>query len=274
MANSLLRLGEYVACNGIQRTGPYQAARDLLLREAPRIGSNPIRLAGETTLDAALRVAPQLSGGVLPIQGPPGAGKTYTGARMISALVKAGAKVGISASSHKVIRNLVDEVVRAADENSIHLQCIVKGAETEDDQHRIQFANDNSDVFNALGSSCQVAAGTAWLWAREDAYQSVDVLFVDEAAQMSLANVLAISQAGRSLVLLGDPQQLDQPMQGSHPEGTDVSALDHMLGGQQTISPDKGLFLEETWRLHPDICAFTSEVFYEGRLRSRKGLEI
>ena len=249
LANSLVRLGEYVACNGIQRTGLYQAARDLLLREAPRIGSNPIRLAGETALDAALRIVPQLSGGVLPIQGAPGAGKTYTGARMISALVKAGAKVGISASSHKVIRNLVDEVVTAADENSIHLQCIVKGGETEDDQRRIQFANDNSDVFNALGSSCQVAAGTAWLWAREDAYQSVDVLFVDEAAQMSLANVLAISQAGRSLVLLGDPQQLDQPMQGSHPEGTDVSALDHMLGGQQTINPDKGLFLEETWRL-------------------------
>jgi uncharacterized protein len=74
-------------------------------------------------------------------------------------------------------------------------------------------------------------------------------------------------------VLIGDPQQLDQPMQGSHPEGTDVSALDHILSGQQTISPDKGLFLEQTWRLHPDICAFTSELFYDGKLVSREGLE-
>ena len=106
-----------------------------------------------------------------------------------------------------------------------------------------------------------------------DAFQAVDVLFVDEAAQMSLANVLAVSQAAKTLVLLGDPQQLNQPMQGSHPDGTDTSALDHILDGQQTIPEDRGLFLEETWRLHPTICAFTSELFYEGRLRSRPGLE-
>jgi superfamily I DNA and/or RNA helicase len=99
------------------------------------------------------------------------------------------------------------------------------------------------------------------------------VLFVDEAAQMSLADVLAASQAAKGLVLLGDPQQLDQPMQGSHPEGTDVSALHHILAGQQTISPYQGLFLEETWRLNPSICAFTSEIFYEHRLQSRPDLE-
>ena len=112
-----------------------------------------------------------------------------------------------------------------------------------------------------------VAAGTAWLWAREEFFEAVDVLFVDEAGQMSLANVLAIAQAAKSLVLLGDPQQLEQPMQGSHPEGTEVSALEHLLGEHETIPPDRGLFLEETWRLHPAICAFTSELFYEGRLR-------
>ena len=89
---------------------------------------------------------------------------------------------------------------------------------------------------------------------------------------MSLANVLTASQAARSVVLLGDPQQLEQPMQGSHPEGTDVSALHHLLQSKKTIPPDRGLFLNETWRLHPDICAFTSELFYEGRLRPRPGL--
>jgi superfamily I DNA and/or RNA helicase len=86
--------------------------------------------------------------------------------------------------------------------------------------------------------------------------------------------VLAISQAAKTIVLLGDPRQLDQPTQGSHPEGTDVSALDHILGGKQTLAADRGLFLEETWRLHPDICAFTSELFYEGRLRPHLGLEM
>src|SRR6202011_3174126 len=88
------------------------------------------------------------------------------------------------------------------------------------------------------------------------------------------SNVLPITHAGTSLVLLGDPRQLEQPMQGSHPEGTDVSALDHLLGGAQTIHGEQGLFLEETWRLHPEICAFTSELFYESRLHSRPGLEL
>jgi uncharacterized protein len=98
-------------------------------------------------------------------------------------------------------------------------------------------------------------------------------LFIDEAAQMSLANVLAVSQAAESIVLLGDPRQLEQPIQGSHPDGVGVSALDHILGHHATIPADRGLFLEETWRLHPHICAFNSELFYEGRLKSRPGLE-
>ena len=88
---------------------------------------------------------------------------------------------------------------------------------------------------------------------------------------MSLANVLAVSQAAKTVVLIGDPQQLDQPMQGSHPDGTDVSALAHILGDEQTIPPDRGLFLEQTWRLHPSICEFTSELFYAGKLKSKAG---
>ena len=131
-------------------------------------------------------------------------------------------------------------------------------------------AGDNPEVLDALtGGAAQVAAGTAWLWSRADMADSVDVLFVDEAGQMSLANVLAVSQAARSVVLLGDPQQLDQPQKGVHPPGADVSALAHLLNDHPTLSDDRGLFLSETWRLHPDVCAFTSELFYEGRLKAR-----
>jgi superfamily I DNA and/or RNA helicase len=114
-----------------------------------------------------------------------------------------------------------------------------------------------------------LATTTPWLWARGDMGNSVDVLFVDEAGQMSLADVLAISQAAKSVVLLGDPQQLNQPQQGVHLPGADVSALAHVLNRRATIEPDKGPFLKETWRLHPDICAFTSELFYDGRLAAR-----
>jgi uncharacterized protein len=101
---------------------------------------------------------------------------------------------------------------------------------------------------------------------------SVDVLIVDEAGQISLANVVAMARATESLVLLGDPQQLDQPLQGSHPPGADRSALAHILDGRATMPLDRGLFLESTWRLHPELCAFTSEVFYEDRLSPRPQL--
>lgn len=274
LANALARLGEHVAAHGIEGPGPFLAARDLLLRIPPRIGRQVMQEDDELTLDAALRVALALEGGVLPIQGPPGAGKTFTGARMICALVQERKKVGICATSHKVIRNLLDEVIKAADEQALALQCVQKPAEHEPDQPRLRFVKTGADLFAALASDTQVAGGTAWLWASPDAAESVDVLFVDEAAQMSLANVLAISQAAPRLVLLGDPQQLDQPMQGSHPEGTDVSALHHVLGGAQTLQADRGLFLGETWRLHPEICRFTSEMFYASRLRPRPGLEV
>jgi predicted RecB family nuclease len=270
-ADALMRLGMYVAANGMEGSGPYQAARDLLLRRPPVV--SPVRRPGETALAAAIRLAPQLVSGVLPIQGPPGAGKTYTAARMICELVRAGKRIGITANSHKVIRNLLDEVVRAADEFSVDVSCIQKPGEPEEDVRRIRFARKNEDVFAALGVACHVAGGTSWLWARKEAFESVDVLFVDEAAQMSLANVLAVAQACKTLVLIGDPQQLEQPTKGSHPEGTDVSALHHMLDGKPTIEADRGLFLEETWRLHPAICSFTSEVFYEGKLQPRPGLE-
>jgi uncharacterized protein len=101
----------------------------------------------------------------------------------------------------------------------------------------------------------------------------VDVLFIDEAGQMSLADVLAVSPGAKSLVLLGDPQQLEQPQQASHPPGTGASALEHLLGGARTVAADRGLFLGQTRRLHPKICAFTAEMFYENRLHSYPGLE-
>jgi uncharacterized protein len=133
---------------------------------------------------------------------------------------------------------------------------------------------DNGEALAALASGeVHVLGATSWLWARPEAAGTVDVLFVDEAGQMSLANALAVSGAAQSLVLLGDPQQLEQPQKGTHPDGVGISALEHVLGGAATMPPDRGLFLPITWRLHPAICAFTSEVFYEGKLAAKPGLE-
>ncbi|RUW17739.1 TM0106 family RecB-like putative nuclease, partial [Mesorhizobium sp. M1A.F.Ca.IN.020.06.1.1] len=246
IAEALLRIGEHVVANGVVGPGPYQAARDLLLRRPPPIGDHSLREAGESTLDAALRLAEHLGEGVLPVQGPPGAGKTFTAARMICALVRQGKTVGITANSHKVIRNLIDKVIEEADGLGVDLQCCHKADEEDEQQHRLTFARRSEDLIAAIGHDVNVGGGTAWLWSRPDAFEAVDVLFVDEAAQMALPNVLAVSQAAKTLVLVGDPQQLDQPIQGSHPDGCEVSALHHILDGAQTIPPDRGLFLDES----------------------------
>jgi uncharacterized protein len=118
-----------------------------------------------------------------------------------------------------------------------------------------------------------VVGGTAWLWSHPEMAGQLDYLFIDEAGQMSLAMTLAAGRAASNLVLLGDPQQLEQPQQGTHPEGAGCAALDHVLDGAETIPDHMGLFLHNTWRLHPSICHFTSEQYYDGKLQSQSGLE-
>ncbi len=274
---ALLRVGEWVAENGIDGPGPYRAARDLLLQLPPRAGQGDAEhlvRPDESQLDAAKRLALALDSTVLPIQGPPGSGKTYMGARMIVELVRAGRKVGIVANSHKVIGKLLADVCRYADETSVAVRAIQKATEEQRCEARIvKCTNDNGEVHAKLAAGeVDIAAGTAWLWSRADMANAVDTLFVDEAGQMALANVVAVSGAARNLVLLGDPQQLDQPLQGSHPTGAEKSALGHLLSDRRTMDPTRGLFLERTWRLHPSITAFTSDVFYEGRLESEPHL--
>ena len=274
----LFEIGEWVAADAIDGPGPHRAARDLLLRRPPRCGQpvgESLGLPGEDDLGAARRLALALDHTTLAIQGPPGSGKTYSGARMICSLLAAGQRVGITATSHKVIGNLLDAVLAAADEESVDVRAVQRGdADQILDHERVTRATDPGQAAVRLGDGrANLAAGTSWLWASPRMLDAVDVLFVDEAGQISLANVLAMSRAARSIVLLGDPQQLDQPLRGSHPPGADRSALAHVLGGDATMPPTQGLFLETTWRLHPELCKFTSEVFYDNRLEPERHLE-
>jgi uncharacterized protein len=278
---AILQLGTWVSSNGVDAPGPWRAARDLLLRRPPRAGQLPgaaMRAELESELDAAVRLAGSLNTTTLAIQGPPGAGKTFAGAHMILRLLRDGKTVGVSANSHKVIANVLRTVCEQADEpenQRINLRIVQKVSDDEQgyDDKRVTLTQDNNVVRNGLQTGqFNLAAGTSWLWSSDKSDGLLDVLFVDEAGQMSLANVLAMGDATRSVVLLGDPQQLDQPLQGSHPPGADKSALAHLLGTEATMPPDRGLFLEHTWRLHPKIARFTSEAFYDGRLTSKEQL--
>jgi len=273
MENALMRLGESVAAG---RDG-YGAARALLAVAPPRLTSGTFeRPIGENAVDFAVRIGGLLDHTALAIQGPPGSGKTFCGGRMICELVAQGKRVGIAANSHKVIRNLLDAVAKEADAAVVLVRLAHKDAGDDDaaDAPRIKSLAENSDALTAIQSGdANVVGGTAWLWSRPELASAVDVLFIDEAGQMALANVLAISQAANSVVLLGDPRQLEQPRKGTHPDGVGVSALEHVLAGRQTIPKDAGIFLSETWRLAPSICEFTSELFYDGRLSSRPGLD-
>jgi predicted RecB family nuclease len=270
---ALGKVADQVLAAGLDGSGPYRAVRELLLRRPPRIVGMPEGTAlapdGTDVVATARDIALRLDQTVLPIQGPPGSGKTYTGARMIVALVAAGKRVGITATAHKAITNLVDAAVEAAALEGVDLGVIQKG--TIDSGSRapgVRLSNDSGEVAPALAAGThRVAAGTSWLFGRKDMAGALDVLFVDEAGQLSLADVVAVGGSARSIVLLGDPNQLPQVSQGSHPDGAEASALEHLLGEAQTVPEDRGLFLPTTRRLHPDICDFISEVFYEGRLK-------
>lgn len=272
LQQSVLRLAEAVLdeTGASDRCGP-----QLLHLRPPRLRTGAFGIPdGSSAQDYAVAISTHLDRTVLPIQGPPGAGKTFVGAQMIRALVKAGKKVGVTATSHKVIRNLLDEVAAQALEAKETVRIAAKGGDGDDEEDAFQTFKENNDALAAVRDrEVDVLGGTAWLWADEDAAEAVDVLFVDEAGQMSLANVLAVSQAADSLVLLGDPSQLDQPEKTSHPDGVGISALEHVLGRHETMPPERGIFLPETWRMSPTLTAFTSELFYANKLKANPGLE-
>jgi uncharacterized protein len=206
-----------------------------------------------------------LDGRHLVIQGPPGSGKTYTSGRLIARLVDAGKRVGVASTSHRAIHKLLEEVVEGAAELGVTFRGLKKASESQESR----YAGDGiENVFdNAECHDCDLLGGTAWLFADGQHDSQLDYLFIDEAGQVSLADALAMGASARNLVLVGDPQQLGQVLQGTHPDESEASVLEHLLAGDATIAPNRGIFLETTYRLHPDICGFISEEFYESRLQ-------
>ncbi len=209
------------------------------------------------------------------VQGPPGSGKTWQGARMAIALMREGRRIGVTSLSHKAIHNLLRAIQHEADAQTFTFRGVKRAR--DEDESETEFESrcivSSIDADACADPSYDLVAGTVWSLTRDTvdlhtAERPIDVLFVDEAGQLALADVLAAGTSARTLVLLGDPNQLPQVSQGSHPENSGLSVLQHLLGDNVTIPADRGLFLPETWRLRPELCAFTSGAYYEGRLES------
>ncbi len=250
---------------------PSPVAMALLRRDLPRFLPGRGLAGGMFTddLDDMLAWTTALNGTCVAVQGPPGTGKTFRGARQIHALITAGKRVGITAFSHHAIDNLLQAVVELFQQRGEQdrLQAVKKvGVGGAVSLPCVTYTGSNKA---AAKTGLNLVAGTTWLFSGLDmATQPVDVLVVDEAGQLSLADTLAACRSARNLLLFGDPLQLPQVAQASHPGTSGGSALQHLLGNATTMPPDRGVFLTETRRMHPDVCAFISDHIYEGRLSS------
>ena len=268
---TLIHFAEWIVANGFENgSNEYKVTRDLLLNNLPNL-SQPLN-QNTDLLEKSIDWAFKLDFSYLPIQGPPGSGKSFTGSHMVLELIKKGKKIGITALSHKVIINLLDKVKKLANSQGFDISIIYKGSTNDVGDYPWDLAK-NADTIISNISKYQVIAGTSFMWCNEKLKNSIDYLIIDEAGQFALIDTLVVSQASKNIIFLGDHQQLKQPMKGVHPDGTDVSALEHLLEEKKTISEEKGVFLEKTWRMHPTICSFDSEMFYESRLKSVEGLE-
>ena len=251
--------------------GRHPLLENLLDRRPPIPDGGVLVRADETPAEAAIRIVQSMSHSVLCVQGPPGTGKTFTGAGILASLLQAGKKVGVMSNSHKAILNLVRAAGKALPD-SRSLKGIKIGGEEEDpvftEFPNFHFVKSGGDALAAYQKTCGLVAGTAWPFSRGEWDGVLDYLIVDEAGQVSLANIVGVSLATQNLILLGDQMQLEQPIQGTHPGETGQSALQYYLQGHATIPPELGIFLDRSYRMHPDVCGFISETVYEGRLRS------
>lgn len=255
------------ANNVIAGGNRYPAVTGFLKKDFPRIaGVNPgaAVTTGEMTSDTSVAAICGLQDSYLLVQGPPGAGKTWLASHAIVELLKQKRRIGVSSNSHKAINKLLEEVVKLATKQKLSFRGVKKISET-DHAFECGFIENVTEPQKASSGPYQLVAGTAWLFARPD-MAPLDYLFIDEAGQVSLANVVACGTAARNLVLIGDQMQLAQPTQGVHPGRSGLSALEFALETHATMPPYLGVFLEQTRRMHPDVCRFISDAFYESRL--------
>lgn len=263
-------------------TGVESASTDLLFRRAPRLkkgasnAKNAENLPLEVdfsasdlpTVDAVHAAVRALDHSYVAVQGPPGAGKTFLASHVIARLVAEGAKVGVVAQSHAVIENLMLACC-ARDGFDVSRAVRLRGKSVTPDAPWSE-VSDSELVELISGAGGLLFGGTVWDYVSERRVPagSLDVLVVDEAGQFSLTNTVAAARAARSVLLLGDPQQLPQVSTGVHPYPVDVSALGWLSDGAAALDPRFGYFLGESWRMDSALCERVSWLSYDGALAS------
>jgi predicted RecB family nuclease len=251
------------------REGEFAAVTSILRKDKSRLRDGPIiRPESKDLLSATGDAIRRMDRTHLLIQGPPGSGKTFTSAHAIVDLLASGKRIGVTALSHKAINNLLRRVEEVAVQRGVKFTGMKKSSDDDEQAFRGSIIKDTQDNDVALHGGHDLIAGTAWLFSRPDAEGLLDYLFVDEAGQLSLANVVATGLSAKNIVLIGDPMQLSQPIKGAHPGGSGVSVMGCLMGGLATVPPDRGIFLDRTWRMHPALCRFVSEAFYDSRLQA------
>lgn len=250
--------------SGAGETFSASAWADVLLRREPRqFGGAPLPKTGDVIADITTALK-ESDNSYVAVQGPPGTGKTHVGGEVIARLAKAGWRIGVTAQSHAVIENLLAAVRRV--DPSVPI-----GKKSSANHPPSSFAVPNELAWASAQTSGFVVGGTAWTMTNNEVRLiDFDLMVIDEAGQFALANAIAVISAARCALLLGDPQQLPQVSQGSHPDPVQLSVLEHVLKGHKTIPEEYGYFLNSSYRLHPLIAKRVSVLQYEGKLISEE----
>ena len=258
------------------RSALYRCAKKLLKGEKlgvvqELLAKQPSRaeiVDGMSLSRKVLRAVSTLDHSYLFIQGAPGTGKTQVSAETIVTLLQRDKKIGISANSHKVIHNLLVRIEELAEQKGLNFRGFKKASKNNSDScFDGKFVKNIYSTKN-ISADYDLFAGTAWLFADENFSAELDYLFIDEASQVSLANVIAMAGCAQNIVLIGDQMQLGQPVQGVHPGDAGLSVLEFLQGENATVTAKHGIFLDKTYRLKPSICKFISDVFYDSRLQA------
>jgi uncharacterized protein len=249
------------------------AALDLLLRRPPRLQNQEDiqHLTRESTLVGIMHAIWRMDNTVLAIQGPPGAGKTYVASHSISYLLDLGFRIGVVTTSHKACENLLEACIeRGVDKDRVFKPNKDKNDTTERNWHTPESKELPKAIKDVAGGV--LVGGTAWTLSNPSfAEQPFDYIFIDEAAQFSMVDALAVANATKNLVLLGDPQQLPQVVTAIHPGGVENSALGHYMGDHEILPKTHGFFLDTTHRLHPEVNKAVSWLSYNNKLKANPG---